>query len=66
MFNLTKGKKMSITKKHFKAVAEIIDSHNFNYLNEPEDIFPAFKHAYEREDSKPTLIIEYGEYYGTK
>jgi hypothetical protein len=35
-------------------------------LNEPEDIFPAFKHAYEREDSKPTLIIEYGEYYGTK
>ena len=27
---------------------------------------PAFKNAYERKDSKPTLIIEHGEYYGTK
>jgi hypothetical protein len=35
-------------------------------LIEPEDIFPAFKYAYEREDSKPTLLIEHGEYYGTK
>jgi hypothetical protein len=35
-------------------------------LEEPEEIFPAFKEAYEREDSRSTLIIEYGEYYGTK
>ena len=38
----------------------------WNLEIEPEDIFPAFKHAYEREDSKPTLMIEYSEYYGTK
>jgi len=35
-------------------------------LEEPEDIFPAFVTAYERKDSKPTLIVEYGEYYSTK
>ena len=29
-------------------------------------LFNAFKYAYEREDSKPTLIIEHGEYYATK
>ena len=32
-------------------------------LNEPDEIFPAFKLAYEREDSKSTLIIEWGDYY---
>ena len=35
-------------------------------LKEPEEIFDAFKEAYERKDSKPTLIIEHGEYYATK
>lgn len=35
-------------------------------LIEPMDIAPAFKKAYERNDGKSTLIIEYGEFYGTK
>ena len=35
-------------------------------LEEPEEIFPAYKHALEREDSKATLIIEHGNYYGEK
>jgi len=35
-------------------------------LTEAEQVFPAFVEAYERPDSKPTLIIEHGEYYGTK
>ncbi len=35
-------------------------------LEEPEDIFPAYKHAYEREDGKTTLIIEHGNYYNDK
>ncbi len=35
-------------------------------LNEPEDIFPAYKHALERKDSKSTLIIEHGNYYNQK
>ena len=35
-------------------------------LEEPEDVFPAYKHAFEREDNKATLIIEHGNYYGQK
>lgn len=35
-------------------------------LEEPEDIFPVYKQAYEREDGKSTLIIEHGNYYGEK
>ncbi len=35
-------------------------------INEPEDIFPAYKHALERKDNKTTLMIEHGNYYGQK
>jgi len=35
-------------------------------LEEPEEIFPAYKHALEREDNKATLIIEHGNYYNQK
>ncbi len=35
-------------------------------LNEPEDIFPAYKHALEREDNKSTLLIEHGNFYNQK
>lgn len=35
-------------------------------LNEPADIFPAYKCALERDDNKSTLLIEHGNYYGEK
>ena len=35
-------------------------------LNEPEDIFPSYKKAYERKDGKNTIIVEYGDYYNEK
>lgn len=35
-------------------------------IEEPQDIFPAYKHAYERDDNRSTLMIEHGNYYGTK
>lgn len=35
-------------------------------LNEPEEIFPAYKHALEREDNKATLLIEHGNFYNQK
>lgn len=35
-------------------------------LDNPEDIFPAYKKAYEREDGKSTLIVEWGDYYNEK
>jgi pyruvate/2-oxoglutarate/acetoin dehydrogenase E1 component len=35
-------------------------------LNEPEEIFPAYKYALEREDNRSTLIIEHGNFYNSK
>ena len=35
-------------------------------LEEPEDIFPAYKNAFERDDNKMTMLIEHGNYYGSK
>lgn len=35
-------------------------------LEEPEDIFPAYQKALEREDGKSTIVVEYGDYYNEK
>jgi hypothetical protein len=35
-------------------------------LDRPEDIFPAYQHALEREDQRSTLLIEHGNYYQEK
>ena len=35
-------------------------------LDEPEMIVPAYKKALEREDGVSTLLVEWGDYYGTK
>ncbi len=35
-------------------------------LNEPEEIFPAYKYALERPDNRSTLLIEHGNYYNQK
>ena len=35
-------------------------------LENPEEIFPAYKKAYERVDGFSTLIVEYGDYYNEK
>ncbi|MEI6437655.1 MAG: hypothetical protein WCO69_02765 [Candidatus Omnitrophota bacterium] len=35
-------------------------------VNEPQDIFPAYRKAYEREDNRSTLIIEDGNFYNEK
>ena len=39
---------------------------NVVMLDNSKDIFPMFKEAYEREDSKSTLLIEHGDYYNDK
>jgi len=54
------------TQNHTLAFRHMLKEVSVFVLEEPEDIFPAFKLAYERPDSKSSLIIEYGEYYGTK
>ena len=35
-------------------------------LDEPADIFPAYKKALERVDGRSTLLVEYGDYYNEK
>lgn len=35
-------------------------------LDEPEQVFPAYKHALEREDGRPTLLVEWGDYHNEK
>jgi len=35
-------------------------------LEEPEQIFPAYREAYERTDRRSTVIVEYGDYYNEK
>lgn len=54
------------TQNHTEALRNMLTEVDVVLLEEPEQIFPSFKKAYEREDSKSTLLIEYGEYYGTK
>jgi pyruvate/2-oxoglutarate/acetoin dehydrogenase E1 component len=47
----------------FKSICQDID---FIVLNEPHDIFNAYKKAYERKDNKSTVLVEYGDYYAEK
>ena len=35
-------------------------------LDEPEEIFPAYKKALERTDGKSTLLVEWGDFYSKK
>ena len=54
------------TQNHTEAFKHLLTDIEVVLLNETNEIFPAFTHAYEREDSKSTLIIEWGEYYNEK
>ena len=54
------------TQNHTEAMKKMLTNIEVISLNEPEDIFPAFKRAYERDDGKSTLLVEFGEYYATK
>jgi len=35
-------------------------------LDEPHDIFPAYRHALLREDGRSTILVEHGDYYAEK
>jgi len=54
------------TQNHTEAFRKMLTDVNVVELLEAEDVFPAFKEAYEREDSRATLIVEHGEYYVSK
>ncbi len=54
------------TQDHTEAFRNFLTDINVVVLNEPGEIFSAFELAYHREDSKSTLIIEWGDYYNEK
>jgi hypothetical protein len=35
-------------------------------LDEPEQVFPAYQRALERDDGMSTIVVEYGDYYNEK
>jgi pyruvate/2-oxoglutarate/acetoin dehydrogenase E1 component len=35
-------------------------------LNEPEDIFPSYQKALNRDDGRSTLLVEFGDFYNEK
>jgi pyruvate/2-oxoglutarate/acetoin dehydrogenase E1 component len=35
-------------------------------LDQPEDIFPAYQRALQRDDGRSTLLVEWGDYYSEK
>jgi pyruvate/2-oxoglutarate/acetoin dehydrogenase E1 component len=35
-------------------------------LDDPEDIFPAYERALQRDDGRSTLLVEWGDYYAEK
>lgn len=47
----------------FKGMCDFVD---IIRLDEPEQIFEAFKYAYERTDNCPTILVEWGDYYAEK
>lgn len=49
--------------KEFKSLCKNID---FIKLKEAKDIFPSYKKALLRKDNKPTVLIEYGDFYNEK
>ncbi|MHA1987695.1 MAG: hypothetical protein ACW98D_13755 [Promethearchaeota archaeon] len=54
------------TQDYTEAFRHMLTEVDVVLLEESEEIFPAFQFAYEREDSRSTLLIEVGEYYNTK
>ncbi len=54
------------TQNHTDAFKKMLTNVQLVELTDPEQIFPEYKNAYEREDSKSTLFIEHSEYYATK
>ena len=59
------------TQDHTQAYKNLLKRVDVVTLDESDDIFPAFKYAYERQpkskyDSLITLIVEWGDHYNAK
>ena len=48
------------------AFREMLSNVEIIELFEPEDIFPAYKKAFERDDGKSTILVEFQDFYNEK
>lgn len=51
---------MTLAYREMLKTVEIVE------LKEPEEIFPSYKKAFEREDGVSTILVEYGDFYNEK
>ena len=49
-----------------EAVKQMCTTIEIIKLENPDQIFPAYKKAYERDDEVNTILVEYGDYYNEK
>lgn len=47
----------------FRAICDFVD---IIRLDEPEQIFESYQYAYLRTDNRPTILVEWGDYYNEK
>jgi pyruvate/2-oxoglutarate/acetoin dehydrogenase E1 component len=47
----------------FKAMCDFVD---IIRLDEPDQIFEAYQYAYLRTDNRPTILVEWGDFYNEK
>ena len=47
----------------FKAICDFVD---IIRLDESNQIFESYKYAYQRTDNRPTLLVEWGDFYNEK
>lgn len=54
------------TGDYTDAFQSMCDNIEFIRLDEPEEIFPAYEKALNRQDGKSTVLVEWGDYYSEK
>ena len=54
------------TGDYTEAFRKILTNIEIIRLEEPKEIFKAYKKAYLRKDGKSTILVEYGDYYNEK
>ena len=45
---------------------KLLDNTEIIELNNANDIFPSYQKAFYREDSKSTILVEFGDFYNEK
>lgn len=49
-----------------RAFKSMLNNIDMVRLEEAEQIFPAYQNAYDRDDGRSTILVEYGDYYNEK